>query len=69
MIKATLKFKITLCEVFENGTYNYFTTFNRGCEVIILHEFIDSDDYEQCVIFSEELQESTTVHKDYLDIN
>lgn len=66
MNKAKLKNGFILLEVFggmEIDDYddNDFTYFSEGDEVLVLMEFEDKDGEPQCVIFSEEIEESTTV--------
>ena len=74
MKKAILMIDFTLLEVFTDINISInehhkddFTHFLEGDEVLVLMEFEDRDGEEQCVIFSEELEESTTVSKLLLD--
>lgn len=68
MKKAIMKDTIAITQY--NEDYPVFedqiSYFYEGLEVVILHEFIDQHDEPIYVIFSEVLEESTTVHQNLL---
>jgi hypothetical protein len=66
MLDAKMNTNITVAEIID-GEAHEPVTFRKGMKVKVLHEYVDDEGKNMCVIFNEKLGESTTCFDGFLD--